>query len=329
MPPRDTERTSVYRAEDLYARMCERAHPPMGPPVLTDLAGSQVLLPAERRFGDLDSVQRFVDVVLPAACELWQVHLPPVQVRRRKGNGQGALGAPSTIALAEDQAWLREFIVLHELAHHIDHHTRGKQPAPAHGTSFRTALCRLHTLATGPVGAGPWASSSTWSSAATWPPNDPERNRVPTIDTVAALLAKAERTDNPDEADAYLSKAQQLATLYAIDLAAAAAANGGRSRSTRPVQRTIVMGQPRKHVLPHLVGLFLAIARPNDVKADIAHNSTYVIAYGLPDDIDTVESIWLACAPRMVHEVRSGSPATPGAATWSRGGRAMGWRRCR
>ncbi len=125
---------------------------------------------------------------------------------------------------------------------------------------------------------------------------------MPTIDTVAALLAKAERTDNPDEADAYLSKAQQLATLYAIDLAAAAAANGGRSRSTRPVQRTIVMGQPRKHVLPHLVGLFLAIARPNDVKADIAHNSTYVIAYGLPDDIDTVESIWLACAPRMVHE---------------------------
>lgn len=125
---------------------------------------------------------------------------------------------------------------------------------------------------------------------------------MPTIDTVAALLAKAERTDNPDEADAYLSKAQQLATLYAIDLAAAAAANGGRSRSSTPVQRTIVMGQPRKHVLPHLVALFLAIARPNDVKADIAHNSTYVIAYGLSDDIDTVEGIWLACAPRMVAE---------------------------
>ncbi len=155
MPPRDTERTSVYRAEDLYARMCERAHPPMGPPVLTDLAGSQVLLPAERRFGDLDSLQRFVDVVLPAACELWQVHLPPVQVRWRKGAAKAHWEPPSTIALAEDQAWLREFIVLHELAHHIDHHTRGKQPAPAHGTSFRTALCRLHTLATGPVGG--WA----------------------------------------------------------------------------------------------------------------------------------------------------------------------------
>ena len=30
---------------------------------------------------------------------------------------------------------------------------------------------------------------------------------------------------------------------------------------------------------------------------DIAHNSTYVIAYGLGRDIDTVEALWLVCAP--------------------------------
>jgi putative metallohydrolase (TIGR04338 family) len=49
---------------------------------------------------------------------------------------------------------LREHVVLHELAHHLDHHTR-TEPAPAHGPGFRSMLCRLHTAATGP--AGGWA----------------------------------------------------------------------------------------------------------------------------------------------------------------------------
>lgn len=124
---------------------------------------------------------------------------------------------------------------------------------------------------------------------------------MPTIETVAALLAKAERTDNADEAEAYLAKAQRLATVHAIDLAALSARATASGRSTVvPVQRTIRIGEPRKHANPHLVSLFSAIARPNDVLIDVAHNSTYVIAYGLPDDVDTCESIWLACAPRMV-----------------------------
>lgn len=123
---------------------------------------------------------------------------------------------------------------------------------------------------------------------------------MPTIDTVAALLAKAERTDNSDEADAYLAKAQHLATLHAIDLAALAAANRGTAKATVPIQRTIRIGEPRRHANTHLITLFSAISRPNDVLVDVARNSTYVIAYGLPDDVDTVESIWLACAPRMV-----------------------------
>ena len=41
------------------------------------------------------------------------------------------------------------------------------------------------------------------------------------LERIAALLAKAERTDNAAEADAYLSKAQMLATLASIDLATA------------------------------------------------------------------------------------------------------------
>ncbi|MCB0916703.1 MAG: DUF2786 domain-containing protein [Actinobacteria bacterium] len=123
---------------------------------------------------------------------------------------------------------------------------------------------------------------------------------MPTIETVAALLAKSERTDNADEADAYLAKAQQLATLHAIDLASLAARQDRRRTPAVLTQRTIRVGEPRRAANTHLVELFSAIARPNDVLIDVAHNSTYVIAYGTTDDIDTSEAIWLACAPRMV-----------------------------
>ena len=133
---------------------------------------------------------------------------------------------------------------------------------------------------------------------------------MPTIDTVAALLTKAQRTDNEAEADAYLSKAQQLATLHAIDLATAAAKAANKGKRAVPVQRQISVGEPRKRVNKPLISLFSAIASSNDVMIDIAHNSTYVIAYGLPDDIETVENIWLACAPRMVED----------ATRWVRGG---------
>lgn len=127
---------------------------------------------------------------------------------------------------------------------------------------------------------------------------------MPTIDTVAALLAKAERTTNAEEAEAYLAKAQHLATLYAIDLAVLAASRDARAKSTVPVQRTVTVGEPRRHANPHLIELFRVIAAANDVVIDIAHNSTYVIAYGITEDVDTTEAIWLSCAPRMVSDCK-------------------------
>lgn len=151
--PVDRGRVDVYRCEDLYSRMCERANPPAGP-VLTDIAGSRVLLPAERKFARVADIEPYFDAVLAAADGLWRADLPPVRVRLRRGGGGAHWEPPGTVAIPDTAEYRREHVALHELAHHIDHHTRDA-PARAHGASFRSVLCELHRVATGPVGG--WA----------------------------------------------------------------------------------------------------------------------------------------------------------------------------
>ena len=121
-----------------------------------------------------------------------------------------------------------------------------------------------------------------------------------TVQTIAALLAKAERTDNPHEAEAYLAKAQHLATLRSVDLAVVRARTARAQRRTSPVNRTVQVGEPGKRANTHLVSLYVAVAHANDVKVDVARNSTYVIGYGMPDDLDVVETLWASLAHQMV-----------------------------
>lgn len=120
------------------------------------------------------------------------------------------------------------------------------------------------------------------------------------VSTIAALLAKAERTDNPHEAEAYLAKAQHLATLRSVDLAMVRARTAREKRRVTPVSRTVQVGEPGKRANTHLVSLFVAVAAANDTKVDVARNSTYVIAYGMPSDLDLVEQLWGSLALQMV-----------------------------
>ncbi len=117
---------------------------------------------------------------------------------------------------------------------------------------------------------------------------------------IAALLRKAERTDNEHEADAYLQAAQRLATLSAVDLAVARAHTQHRERRVRPTQRTITIGESGKRGLRTYVQLFLAIGRANNLTCDIARDSSRVYAYGFDTDIDTVEALYASLVVQMV-----------------------------
>jgi hypothetical protein len=120
------------------------------------------------------------------------------------------------------------------------------------------------------------------------------------INRIAALLAMAESTTNEHEADAFLKKAQQLATNASVDLAMARAQTARKEAREKPISKTIAVGELRQRANKHLVELFIQLGWANDLQMDIAHNSTYVIAYGMPSDIEVTEMLFNSVSTQMV-----------------------------
>lgn len=117
---------------------------------------------------------------------------------------------------------------------------------------------------------------------------------------IAALLRQAEGTDNVHEADAFLAAAQRLATATSIDLAVARSHAATRSPAAAPVQRTITIGEAGTRGLRTYVQLFVVIASANDVRCDVANNSTFVYAYGFGEDIDATHALYASLVVQMV-----------------------------
>ena len=137
---RDTQRSKVYAAEGQVARIIgSRVDYPT-----IQLFGSELVVPDDRKFGDIDSVQRYVDSVLQLN---WVVARWPgagsVSVRARRGASKAHYErATTTMALPPFErggGWgLRELVVLHELAHHLT-----DASAPHHGPRFVSNLLTL------------------------------------------------------------------------------------------------------------------------------------------------------------------------------------------
>jgi hypothetical protein len=117
---------------------------------------------------------------------------------------------------------------------------------------------------------------------------------------IAALLRQAEGTDNPHEAEAFMAAAQRLATATSIDLAVARSHAAKRSAAQTPIQRTITIGTVGTKGLRTYVQLFVLIAAANDVRCDVASNSTFVYAYGFAEDIDVSHALYASLVVQMV-----------------------------
>ncbi|MBY0441830.1 MAG: DUF2786 domain-containing protein [Mycobacteriaceae bacterium] len=117
---------------------------------------------------------------------------------------------------------------------------------------------------------------------------------------IAALLRQAEGTDNLHEAEAFFAAAQRLATATSIDLAVARAHSAARSPAQSPVQRIITIGSAGSRGLRTYAHLFVVIALANDVRCDVATNSTMVYSYGFAEDIDASHALYASLVVQMV-----------------------------
>ncbi len=121
-------------------------------------------------------------------------------------------------------------------------------------------------------------------------------------DRVGKLLAQAEGTDNDHEAAAFVERAQQLATAYAVDLERARGRQRARQRrgGGEPlVQERVDVGVRGRRGNRHRVLLYAAVAGANDLMVNVANDSTYVIGFGHRSDLEVVERLWASLAVQM------------------------------
>jgi putative metallohydrolase (TIGR04338 family) len=151
---RDVQRSRVYVAEDAWALRLDAARLGAG---RAEVAGSSVLLPAEKLFGTLTAAQAYCDAHLPAG-------IPRVRVRRRKGQLKAHWEPPAVIALpvpVHGTPWaLRESVLLHELAHHVCFHRDGSAD---HGRRYVARMLELVGQVLGPEAA--WALRVDYAEA--------------------------------------------------------------------------------------------------------------------------------------------------------------------
>lgn len=127
------------------------------------------------------------------------------------------------------------------------------------------------------------------------------------LDKVRALLAKAESTEFPQEAEALTSRAQQLMARHSIDHALLAAETGNREE---PAGRRLPVDNPYES--PKAV-LLSEVAQANRCKAVWSKALGFSTVLGFPADLDAVEllftSLLIQATSALVHE---GSKYGPG-----------------
>ncbi len=121
-----------------------------------ELAGATLTLPAEARFASVASVQQYVDRVLalPGVVEQFDRARLPLTVRDRRSaqaahyhSARAEIAVPATA----DNRWaMRELVVLHEVAHHLDPTVAADTPGPVHGPDFVHTLIELVGQVLGP-----------------------------------------------------------------------------------------------------------------------------------------------------------------------------------
>ena len=168
-------------------------------------------------------------------------------------------------------------------------HWRPVDPATSMSTQIRTftdlllllkLLAELRPLE--PVGPKPsqWGRQPTPTTAASTTGRDRLLNRI------RGLLAKAEATDHPAEAETFTAKAQELMTRHAVD---EAVLRGLQHEEIPVASRRVHLQSPYANVKATLLN---AVARPNRCRVVLMNSYDIAVLVGTPTDVDQTELLF-------------------------------------
>ena len=113
----------VYSAESEWRDLLDQCREGS---TVVNVLGSSLTLDTDRKFGNLDNVQRYVNrvLLLPSVQDRWERSITPLKVRERRGATEAHYQPwNSTIAvptLRQGSTWaMREAVILHEVSHHL------------------------------------------------------------------------------------------------------------------------------------------------------------------------------------------------------------------
>ncbi|GGM25974.1 hypothetical protein GCM10012279_50590 [Micromonospora yangpuensis] len=109
------------------------------------------------------------------------------------------------------------------------------------------------------------------------------------LDRVRALLAKAESTTFPAEAETYTAKAQELVTRHSLDEALLAARGGDPATPVVPYARRIGVDHPHEKAKAALLD---AVARANHCHTVSSPELAFSTVFGFDTDIDAVDLLY-------------------------------------
>jgi uncharacterized protein DUF2786 len=184
---------------------------------------------------------------------------------------------------------------------HDDHYVTawGDQQGLDRDAVVATLIDVLHLLATLPelemVGPAPGDSRPAAAPADL----DPRM-----LDRVRALLAKAESTDFPEEADAFTAKAQELMTRHRIDHALLVVATGEREQ---PATRRVAVDNP--YDAPKSL-LLQVVAEANSCRAVWAKRFGFTTLVGFPTDLDSTEMLFTSLLVQATRAMTQAKPST-------------------
>lgn len=122
------------------------------------------------------------------------------------------------------------------------------------------------------------------------------------LDRVRALLAKAESTDFPAEAEAYSAKAQELIARHSIDEALAA----GTAAEVVPFARRVGVDHPYEN---EKAALLDAVARANHCQTVWSPELAFTTVFGFDSDIDAVELLHTSLLVQANRAMAQAEPA--------------------